>query len=459
MEILTAADAERQQRRVAGGLQANGLVEGDRVALLTSSSGLMLSAILGALRTGIVPVLLNNGLLAHERDALLADADPALVVDDALLARLAEAAPCELAPYPRARPMHYTSGTTGVPKGVWSGVLSDAESAALCREEQELWQFDAADRHLVCSPFHHSVAIRFGGGTLLAGGTVIILGKFDAATAAEAIATHDPTTTFMVPAHLQRYFALDTRPRHRFRLLVHAGAPCPPPLKRAAIDEFGTEAVWEFYGSTEGQFTACSAGEWLDRPETVGRARPHRRLTVDDDGTIWCDVPSYGRFEYWRDPAKTATAWRRPSRPSGTSASSASSGSSASIVAEGFGAFTVGDLGRLDGDGYLYLDGRRDDLIISGGVNVYPAEVERALISHDGVEQVAVFGVPDERWGQRVCAAVVGRTTPRELLAFSRTQLAAYKCPKDVFVVDELPHTATGKVQRSRLPELLGLVG
>jgi long-chain acyl-CoA synthetase len=338
VEVLTAADAERDQRRIAGGLAAKGLRAGDRVALLTSSSGLMLSAILGALRTGIVPVLLNAGLLDHERDALLADADPHLVVDDLALAELAEGPPVDLAPHPLARPMHYTSGTTGVPKGVHSGVLTEAEAALLLREEQELWQFSADDRHLVCSPFHHSVAIRFGGGTLLAGGTVVILGKFDASIAARAIEQHQPTTTFMVPAHLQRMFARGELPAHDFRLVVHAGAPCPPPLKARAIDAFGVDRVWEFYGSTEGQFTACAASEWLERPESVGRARPHRTITVDDDGTIWCAVPSYGRFEYWRDPDKTAAAWR-PAPRAGD--------------AEAFGAFTVGDLGRHDADGYL----------------------------------------------------------------------------------------------------------
>jgi len=451
-EVLTAAESEQQQRHIAGGLAQRGLREGDRVALVTSSSGLMLSAVLAALRSGIVPVLLNAGLLDHERDALLADAEPHLVVDDAALAGLAEATPTDLAPFPRARPMHYTSGTTGTPKGVWTGVLTDAEAESLYREEQELWQFDPSDRHLVCSPFHHSVAIRFGGGTLLAGGAVVILGRFDARAAALAIAEHQPTTTFMVPAHLQRYFALGEHPPHDLRLVVHAGAPCPEPLKLAAIEAFGEDRVWEFYGSTEGQFTACSALEWLDHPDTVGRARAHRRLSADEDGTIWCEVPSYGRFAYWRDPQKTEAAWR-PASGSGDGAG-AGAGEGAG---EAFGAFTVGDLGRLDGEGYLYLDGRRDDLIITGGVNVYPAEIERALIAHEAVDQLAVFGVPDDRWGQRVCAAVVGSIAPDELVAFARTQLAGFKCPKDVYVVDELPLTSTGKVQRSRLADVLGL--
>lgn len=432
-EVLTATASEEVQRNVAGALLARGLRAGDRVAMCTSSSGAMLSAILGALRVGIVPVVLNAGLLDHERDALLADADPQLTIDDVVLAELASGPPTDLAPHPLARPMHYTSGTTGRPKGVWSGVLDESAARDLFVEEVEQWSFAADDVHLVCSPFHHSVAIRFGGNTLLAGGAVVILERFDAREAMQAIATHRPTTTFMAPAHLQRLFAaasdLDVS---SFRSLVHAGAPCPEPIKLEAIERFGVDRVWEFYGSTEGQFTACTAGEWLERPGTVGRARRHRTVSVDDGGVIWCEVPDHARWEYWRDAGKTARAWRGD-------------------------AFTVGDLGRLDDADYLYLEGRRDDLIITGGVNVYPAEVERALVRAPDVDAVAVFGVDDERWGQRVCAAVVGHTTPARVSTFARDELAGYKCPKDVFVVDELPYTTTGKLQRLRLAELLGL--
>jgi long-chain acyl-CoA synthetase len=145
---------------------------------------------------------------------------------------------------------------------------------------------------------------------------------------------------------------------------------------------------------------------------------------------IWCTAPSYAGWEYWRDPDATSRAWQGD-------------------------AFTVGDLGTLDADGYLWIDGRREDLIITGGVNVYPAEVEAALSAAPGVVQVAVFGIVDERWGQRVCAAVVGPARPHEVAAFARATLAAFKCPKDIFVLDELPHTSTGKVRRLDLPALV----
>lgn len=428
MQRLTAAAAEDAQRRIAGGLVASGLGEGDRVAVVAPSSALLLATVLAALRRGIVPVVLNAALLDHEIEALVADADVALRLGPGRMAELAGGPPVELAPYPRARPMHYTSGTTGRPKGVWSGLLGGDEAEALAREEADLWGFDAADRHLVCSPLHHSAPIRFAAGTLQAGGEVIVLERFSPEGFGAATRAYAPTTTFLVPAHLHRLREAGLPDVGSFRLLAHAGAPCPEPLKRWAVERWPVGTVWEFYGSTEGQFTACSSDEWATRPGTVGRARPGRRLAVERDGTIWCAVPAHARFSYWRDEEATARAWRGE-------------------------AFTVGDLGRLDDDGYLYLDGRRDDLIISGGVNVYPLEVEQALHDLDGVADVAVFGVPDERWGQRVCAAIVGEASPGTVRARAREQLAAYKCPKEVYVVDELPRTATGKVRRLLLAD------
>ena len=433
VEILTAADAESRQRRFAGALLAGGLLPGDRVALVATSGADLLCCALGALRVGVVPVLTHAGLLPAERAELLEDARPALVVDDPILTRLADGPPAELAPAPLARPMHYTSGTTGRAKGVWSGLLDESDAAALLAEEVRLWGFGPGDRHLVCSPLYHSVAVRWAGATLLSGGTVLLPGPFDAGRVATTIARHRPTTAFLVPTHLQRLFSLPELPAlDGFRLVAHAGSACPEPLKRRAIDTFGEDALWEFYGSTEGQFTAVSSAEWRERPGTVGRARPGRTLEVDADGTIWCEVPGWARFEYWRDPDTTRAAWRP-----------------AHLDRSAVGAFSVGDLGRLDRDGYLFLDGRRDDLIITGGVNVYPAEVERVLAGAPGVDEVAVVGVDDERWGQRVCAAVVGDTSPADLDAFAREHLAGHKRPKSYLVVDSLPHTATGKLRRS----------
>jgi len=433
--LLEPQSAEPAQRRVAGSLLAAGLAPGDRVAFSLASSADLLLCALGALRRGIVPVLLNATLLPAERDLLLADADPALtVVDAAGLDALLGGEEAELSPYPLARPMHYTSGTTGRSKGVWSGLLDEDDARRLFDDEADLWAFDRSDTHLVCSPMYHSVSIRFAAATLLRGGRLVILSRFDPAAATEAIVRHRPTTTFLAPTALQRLLHQQGPPDllDGFRLIVHAGSPCPPALKRAALDRTGSGVLWEFYGSTEGQFTACSPDEWVERPGTVGRARPGRHLRIDNDGVVWCRCPSFARFRYWQDSAATDRAWRGDE-------------------------FTVGDLGRLDPDGYLFLDGRRDDLVITGGVNVYPAEVEAVLTEAPGVVEAAVFGLPDPDWGERVCAAVVGPVTEETLRRLVADRLAPYKRPKAYFRVDDLPRTSTGKLRRRALPVALGL--
>ncbi len=401
------------------------------MALLVPGSLTYVDAVISLLARGTFPIPLDPRLTAYERERILGPLAPHLVVeDDAALSALID--PATTRALPLGRPIHATSGTTGVPKGVFSGLLSTDEAAALVAEERELWGFRDDDVNLVLSPLYHSAPLRFAMGTLLAGGRVVAPGAFDPAAITAAIHEHRPTTMFCVPAHLQRLIehwdrvgvpALDS-----FRLVAHAGAACPPAVKRRLIDLFPAGSTWEFYGATEGQFTACRSEEWLERPGTVGKARPGRGLTVDPDGTIWCSVPHHARFTYFGDAERTAAAWRAD-------------------------AFTVGDLGRLDDDGYLYLDGRREDLIITGGVNVYPVEVENALLAHLGVRDVAVYGVPDDRWGQRVCASVVGTATEAELDAWARDQLAPPKRPKEYRFLDELPRTLTGKVRRLELAD------
>lgn len=435
---ITSSEAERGQRRAGAFLRERGVAAGDRVALSVPTRPELLFLILGALRIGVVPVVLNPALLAEERQVLLADAEPALVIDTsaALVAALSggDERSVDLAPHPLGRPMHYTSGTTGRPKGVWCGVLDEAAARHLFEDERGVWGFTSADTLLVCSPLHHSAPIRFSTGVLLSGGDVVLVERFDAGTTLGAIGDHAPTCAFMVPSHLQRLFAagVPLPDLASFRLLAHAGEPCPPTIKQRAFDAFPHGAVWEFYGSTEGQFTVCSPDDWRRHPGTLGRARPQRSLRVDDDGQIWCRVPPWARFEYWRDPVKTREAWDGD-------------------------AFTVGDLGRLDAEGFLYIDGRRDDLIISGGANVYPAEIENALAGIEGITELAAFGAPDERWGQRVCVAVIGTATDDAIHAGARANLAPYKRPKDIYRVSSLPRTGTGKIRRSKIAAELGL--
>lgn len=409
--------------------QTAGLTAGDRVALLVPGSLDYVDAVWRLLTAGIFPIPLDPRLTASERERILAGLAPSMLVTSAEeLTALRATLP---APgLPLGRPMHCTSGTTGVPKGVWSGLLSPADARALWEEEGELWGFAASDVNLVLSPLYHSAPLRFALGTLLAGGRVVVPGPFDPAVVTATIERERPTTMFCVPTHLQRLFAWwdehGTPDLSCFRLVAHAGAPCPVEVKRRLIADFPAGSTWEFYGSTEGQFTACRSEEWQERPGTVGRARPGRTMTADPDGTLWCSVPGFARFTYYGAPEKTAEAWR---------------GS----------AFTVGDLGRIDADGYVFLDGRREDLIISGGVNVYPTEVEQVLGACPGVVEVAVHGVPDPEWGQRVSAAVVGAVTEEALTAFAREHLAPPKRPKTWTFLDALPRTLTGKVLRNEL--------
>ena len=433
--VISAAESEAAQRRVAGSLARRGLREGDRVVLSVAGSNQYVNLVLGATRSGVVPVPLDPRLTAYERDRIIADVEPAVVIDDEqALNAWADGPDADLDPWPRCRPMHFTSGTTGRPKGVWSGLLSPAEAEALVREERDLWGFAPDDVNLVVSPIYHSAPLRFAMGTLLAGGSVAVLPRFDPAVFCDAVHRVRPTTMFCVPAHLQRLFEwLDETGSgidvSSFRLVAHAGAPCPDPVRRRAHDLFGLDTVWEFYGSTEGQFTACPAALWAEHPGTLGPPRPGRVVTVDGDQQLWCSVPPWAAFTYWRDPEKTAAAWK--DTPDGP-------------------AFTVGDLGRVE-HGLVWLDARRDDLVISGGVNVYPAEVEAALADAPGLTDIAVFGRPDERWGQRVCAAYVGDVDEVTLAALAAERLSPSKRPKEYERVTRLPRTATGKVRRAEL--------
>jgi long-chain acyl-CoA synthetase len=457
VEILHASDAEDRQRRAAGALLARGCTRGDRVAFALGSSGDLICAAMGAARIGLIPVMLNATLTQAERDDLAADAAPTVRIftQPELHDLIENGSPADIAPYPLTRPMHYTSGTTGRPKGVTTGLWDERTAQQVFEDEAGVWHFDADDLHMVCSPMYHTVSIRFASCTLLAGGSLVILSRFHVPTALQTLRRHRPTTTFLVPTHLQRILQdPGLGPDEEFdslRLLAHAGAPCPDSVKRATMERVRPGGVWEFYGSTEAQFTVCPPEDWLEHPGTVGRARPGRRLHIDTaasdpeaehlgqptpSGTIWCDMPAFARFSYWENPEATAAAWNGD-------------------------ACTVGDVGRLSPDGFLYLTGRRHDLIISGGVNVYPAEIENVLAAVDGVAEVAVFGLPDEQWGQRVCAAYVAdsRSSSAEeaLRAAAASRLAPYKRPKTYFATTDLPHTATGKLIRRAVPEHLGL--
>lgn len=430
-ELLDAHHANQLASHFVGYLAESGIEPGSRIIFQANNSVQLAAAVLGCLLSGFVPVVISNKLTQRERDELTEDVAPALFVDDEILANAFNAPQIALGDHWRCRPMHFTSGTSGRPKGVWSGWLDDEASSALLAEEIDAWSMSPSDCHLVVAPMSHSAPLRFPLMTLMAGGSIVVPSAFDPEVISALIDSGQVTTTFMAPTHLQRLLEVAPPRQPRMRLVAHAGSACPEHVRRLARATFGDDVLREFYGSTEGQFTICTPKEFDAYPGTVGRARPGRTLRVDDDGHIWCQVPPHARFEYWGDPNKTAQAWSEDW-------------------------FTVGDLGELDADGYLYLNGRRSDLIISGGVNVYPAEIERVVLDHPDVSQAIAFGVDDDHWGQRVCLAVV-TSAPQEVLAdYCRAQLAPYKRPKDIYLVPELPLTHNGKISRHQVLEFIG---
>jgi long-chain acyl-CoA synthetase len=458
-DTITFSKLDERNRRLAGALRAGGLGRGDRIAVFSSNRPEALEVSLAALRIGVVPVPVNSLLTPPEIAYLIDDSaarwlftdgqvesHPALeqvvTFGDAYERLLHEATPIDIADVTLGRPMHYTSGTTGVPKGVWVAPHEPPKAARISSAFRKLWGITAEDVHLICSPLAHSAPLRFSLRTLEAGGSVVMQRHFEAEETLAAIEMFGVTSAFMVPTHVERILALGRKVQARYdlsslRLLAHAGAPIRDNTKRLAIELFPMGSLWEFYGSTEGQATRISTEEWLRKPGSVGTPIPGADVIITGEdgnvlppseiGEVWVKEATGERFEYWGDAGKTRAAWRGDR-------------------------FTVGDLGHVDHDGYLFLDGRKHDTIITGGVNVYPQEVESILLSHPAVAEASVYGDPHPEWGQQVCALVVpsfGNPLDPELLrAWARERLAGYKCPRRIQVVDDLPRTATGKVRR-----------
>jgi long-chain acyl-CoA synthetase len=456
---LSFGELDDLHARLADFLVRASLTTGDRVAVLAANSIELLVVTVGCLRAGVVPVPISPLLAHRDRVHLVADSGARLLFADrepgisgpgvrivtmsGLVEELRRYEPAPLASVTLTRPMHYTSGTTGRPKGVWVPPAGEADARARSEVFRAQWGMTEADVHLVCSPLTHSGPHRFALRTLEAGGTVVIQERFDAAATLAAIERHGITSTFMVPTHLERILSLDSSALRRhdlssMRLLAHAGAPIRRVTKERTMELFPPESVWEFYGSTEGGFTRLSASEAIDRPGSVGRPGEGASIEIRNGssgmllgtgevGVVWLRDPRAERFEYWGDEAATAAAWDGD-------------------------AFTVGDLGHLDDDGYLYLSGRPGELIISGGINVYPTEVEEVLMNNPGVSEALVYGADDPEWGQQVRALIVpapGTTVePEPLRAWARARLAPHQCPREIAVVDDLPRTTTGKVRR-----------
>ena len=333
--------------------------------------------------------------------------------------------------------MIYTGGTMGRPKGA---LRSGADPAVLLRFMEAFDLATPGHVHLVAGPLYHSAPGGFAQFTHVFGGAVVVMRKFDPEDALRTIERHRCTSTFMAPTLIKRIVDLPEGVRAGYdvasmRVLVVAAAPCPMRVKEAAIACFGP-ALYEFYGSTELSInTILRPEDVLRKPGSCGRAAPGIELAIlDDDGRPVAPgtpgelyVRRYaGIFDgYYKDDAATRESWR---------------GEWA----------TVGDVASMDDEGFVYICDRKRDMIISGGVNIYPAEVEDVLHRHPAIEDVAVFGVPDDDWGERVHAAVQPRASARlsaeDVRAFARARMADYKVPREVSFHEEFPRDAAGKL-------------
>jgi malonyl-CoA/methylmalonyl-CoA synthetase len=446
---ITAGQLEDATRRVAGRLQAAGLAPGDRILFSAESSVQLVIAHVAALRSSLVVVPMNTAYLEREVAHIASDARPrAAVLDSDERARwvragagpqtvilgpevdLPDGTPEELdtAAPDDAALIGYTSGTTGSPKGAvlsHANLLAGSESVALA------WRWTAGDRLVLALPLFHAHGLCVGlHGTLLAGASVVLLPRFEVGAVLDAAAEQRASMFFGVPT---MYHRMARSPRvaelAALRLCVSGSAPLPAELHRA-IAEHGGQRVLERYGMTETLMLVSNPYDGERRPGSVGFPLPgvELRLSDGDEGEIEVRGPSV--FAGYLD------------RPEAT--------------AESFtgGWFATGDLGAVDQDGYVRILGRAKELIISGGLNVYPREVEDVLLANPGVAEVAVVGKPSEEWGESVTAFIVpteDRCGAEELLAFAAARLAPFKRPRAIHFVDSLPRNAMGKVLKDEL--------
>jgi malonyl-CoA/methylmalonyl-CoA synthetase len=443
---LHAGELEERSRAVAGRLQAAGLEPGDRMLFSARASVDLVIAHVAALRAGIVVVPANTAYRERELAHIAADSRPraallddperagwvraaartALVVDPAI--RLPDREPQALDAAAPGDPalIGYTSGTTGSPKGAvltQANLLAGSESVGLA------WRWTAEDRLVLALPLFHSHGLCVGlHGTLLAGASAVLLPRFSVNAVLDAAAEHSASLFFGVPTMYQRLARSDrVEELARLRLCVSGSAPLPAELHRAFSDRT-RQQVLERYGMTETLMNASNPYYGERRAGSVGLPLPGVELRLADDGEIQVRGPNvFGG--YWERPEATAESF-----------------------VDGW--FCTGDLGSFDLDGYLRILGRSKELIISGGLNVYPREVEDVLLSHPDVAEVAVVGTPSDEWGELVTAFVVSSAAhpaADPLLAFAADRLAPFKRPRRVEFVDALPRNALGKVLKREL--------
>jgi acyl-CoA synthetase (AMP-forming)/AMP-acid ligase II len=473
-EQVTYRELESRANQVAHWLRAQGVRTGDVVALMAENHPRLYELIWGAQRIGIHYLLVATALTEGELSYMLRDADARLAIFSAkVLARLGSDAglPCPVAqldddlvatirscpetPVPDETPgtdMLYSSGTTGFPKGIKSPVPASFEAPTRATEFGVRYFGYAPDAVYLCpAPLYHAAPLRWSLAIHRLGGTVVLMERFDAEAALAAIERYRVSVAQVVPTHLARMLALPPAVRDRYDLsslcsVFHAGAPCPVALKRQAIDWLGP-IVHEFYSGTEGVgMTVATCAEWLARPGTVGRAvqgeiricdEAGEPVATGNEGLVRFAKPN--PFSYHNDPDRTAAAYNQHGWP------------------------TLGDIGRIDDEGFLFLTDRANFMIISGGVNIYPQEIENHLMHHPAVADIGVVGLPDAEMGEHVVALVEPREWPianeaelaAQLDAFARTRLSAVKIPRRYVFRPTLDRTETGKLVKRHLRDTL----
>jgi long-chain acyl-CoA synthetase len=474
-ELLTVAN------QVSHGLRAQGLEAGDTVACVLPNGLEMIELYLGAMQIGLYLTPINHHLVGPEIAYIVNDSDAKVFVGHERFADEITKAITEIdlpadkcfavgdvdglrpwsdlvagqpvtAPDGRTAgtPMHYTSGTTGRPKGVKRGLVDidpDVLGELYAGFQGMFGVTPLGDHvHITGSPLYHTAVLMWTANSLHMGHKVVLMDKWTPEGMLQLIDEHQVTTSHMVPTQFHRLLALPADVRAKYdvsstRCMVHAAAPCPPEIKRQMIEWWG-DAIMEYYAATEGGGSIITAQEWLTKPGSVGKAWPGAELRILDDdmnevptgteGTVYMSL-AQANFEYKGDEKKT-----KDNRHGDF--------------------FTVGDWGLLDEDGYLFLKDRKSDMIISGGVNIYPAEIESVLLTMPKIGDVAVFGIPHEDWGEEIKAVVepAAGVEPddalrEELFEFMKDNLAKFKRPKTIDFIVEMPRDPNGKLYKRKL--------
>jgi long-chain acyl-CoA synthetase len=487
-EVLTYRELDRRSNRLARLFRRLGLSRGDHVAIFMENHPRYLEIVWATLRSGLYYTPVNSLLKPDEVAYVVTDSDAKLVVASTARAAVAEEvtpripqtvsrlmvrspgcdrslppgwreleakeAGCPTDPIPdesEGTSLWYSSGTTGRPKGVLrplpEGVLGRGDPVAVSFSQH--WGFDTETVHLALGPMYHAAPVGYATNVQRFGGTVVLTDRFDPEETLQAIERYRVTFAHFVPTMFTRLIKLPEEIRRRYDLsslvkVVHGAAPCPVEVKKRMMEWWGP-IIHEYYAGTEGAgMTMITPEEWLEHPGSVGQSKrgiihivseDGRELPPGEDGTVYFEDPNV-RNVYYKDAEQTAAlqnerGWR-----------------------------TLGDVGHVDEDGYLYLTDRWSFKIVSGGVNVFPRESEDVLLLHPDVLDVAVIGVPNEEMGEEVKAIVQlvepDRASPalaEELVAWCRDRLTHFKCPRSVDFVKELPRQENGKLYKRALRE------